>query len=340
MLVYKKAELIRHGKIRIECGIKTPLERSTTGPSSWEKSIALRLDGRHRVKLKASDNAKFTLIDGKPFQIVDSEEGNVFVKKVEILPILFHAPEQAFINIEDRCIYGCIFCNNARLSKNSFLQKYNDSMFVDLILKVSKRDDFKAVAITSGIYPNNKTIIKRMVYIIRNIRKTLPSVPIGVEPYVEEKNDILQLKEAGADEIKINLQASSKELFEKICPGMKYERILDLLDYAVEIFDKNKVTSNIIYGLGEKKADILDSLELLADKGVIPNLRLVRINDQNKRKIEKALDKKLEAPTTDYMISLAKKLKTILKNNNLTTLEFKTMCQPCNCCDIIPFYDI
>ena len=63
MLVYKKAELIRHGKIRIECGIKTPLERSTTGPSSWEKSIALRLDGRHRVKLKASDNAKFTLMN-------------------------------------------------------------------------------------------------------------------------------------------------------------------------------------------------------------------------------------------------------------------------------------
>jgi len=340
MTVYKKAELIRHGKIKVDCNINTPLERSTSGPSSWEKTIALELEGKHHIKLKVSEDAKFTLIRSKnSFQIANAS-GDIFVKNVNIIPILFHAPEQAFINIEDRCIYRCAFCNNAGLVKSSFLNNYNDDRFVELILKASKRDDFKAVAITSGIYPDNKTIVKRMVYIIRNIRKRLPSVPIGVEPYVEEKNDILQLKEAGADEIKINLQASSKELFEKICPGMKYERILDLLDYAVEIFDKNKVTSNIIYGLGEKKADILDSLELLADKGVIPNLRLVRINDQNKRKIEKALDKKLEAPTADYMISLAKKLKTILKNNNLTTLEFKTMCQPCNCCDIIPFYDI
>ncbi|HDM25155.1 MAG TPA: radical SAM protein [Thermoplasmatales archaeon] len=341
MLVYKKAELIRHGKIRIECGIKTPLERSTTGPSSWEKSIALRLDGRHRVKLKASDNAKFTLIDGKPLQIVDSEEGNTFVKKAEILPILFHAPEQAFINIEDRCIYGCIFCNNARLSKNSFLQKYNDSMFVDLILKASKREDFKAVALTSGVYPDTKTIIKRMTHIIKEIRKKLPIIPIGVEPYVEDKNEIIQLKEAGADEIKINIQTPNKQVFKKTCPGMKYEKILDLLDYAVEIFGENKVTSNIIYGLGEETVDILNNIELLAEKGVVPNLRLVRINDQNKKRIEKMMNRKLEnPPSADYIVFLSKQLKNVLKDNNLTTLEFKTMCQPCNCCDIVPFYDI
>ena len=341
MLVYKKAELIRHGKIRLDCNIGVPLERSTSGPSSWEKTIALKLGDKHRIKLRVSEDAKFILIRSEnSFQIVNAS-GDIFVKNVGVIPILFHAPEQAFINIEDRCIHGCVFCNNARLIKSSFLNNYNDDKFVNLILKVSERKDFKAVAITSGMYPDNKTIIRRMAYIVKNVRRMLPHIPIGVEPYVEEKNDILQLKDAGADEIKINVQASSKEFFTKICPGMKYERILDLLDYAVEVFGKNRVTSNIIYGLGEKTVDILSSLELLAEKGVVPNLRLVRINDQNKTRIEKAIGKKIDFfPSPDYMVYLSKKLKTILENNGLMTLKFKTMCQPCTCCDIVPFYDL
>ncbi|MCD6109033.1 MAG: radical SAM protein [Thermoplasmata archaeon] len=341
MLVYKKAELIRHGKIRLDCNIGFPLERSTSGPSSWEKTIALKLGDKHRVKLRINEDAKFVLIKSEnSFQIVTTS-GDIFVKNVNTVPILFHAPEQAFINIEDRCIYGCIFCNNARLAKNSFLQKYNDSMFVDLILKVSKREDFKAVALTSGVYPDTKTIIKRMTHIIKEIRKKLPIIPIGVEPYVEDKNEIIQLKEAGADEIKINIQTPNKQVFKKTCPGMKYEKILDLLDYAVEIFGENKVTSNIIYGLGEETVDILNNIELLAEKGVVPNLRLVRINDQNKKRIEKMMNRKLEnPPSADYIVFLSKQLKNVLKDNNLTTLEFKTMCQPCNCCDIVPFYDI
>jgi biotin synthase-related radical SAM superfamily protein len=254
---------------------------------------------------------------------------------------LLHAPEQAFINIDDRCIYNCAFCNNARSSKSRFLKNYDDKKFIDLILKVSQRPDFKGVALTSGIYPNNKAIIKRMVHIIEGIRKKLPSIPIGVEPCINEKKEIIQLKEAGADEIKINIQAANKDIFERVCPDMDYEKIFQMLDYAVEIFGKNKVTSNIIYGLGEKKLDIINSIEKLVNIGVVPNLRLVKISNTNKKRIENVVGKSLgKLPTADYMVSLAKQCKEILRKNNLTTLEFKTMCHKCTCCDIVPFYDV
>ena len=59
------------------------------------------------------------------------------------------------------------------------------------------------------------------------------------------------LKDAGADEVKYNLETVDRELFERICPGISFPEIMDALEEAVAVFGPNRVFSNVILGLGE-----------------------------------------------------------------------------------------
>ena len=137
------------------------MDRSTAGPASGSLSIVLTFDNKNvRLIISQDQNECFSLQkENDKFHILKDKK--IFLENVEIMPILLHAPRQAFINLDDRCIYSCAFCN---LSKQGFLQKYDAEKFVNLILKASNRSDFQAVALTSGVYPDNTEIIKKMCY--------------------------------------------------------------------------------------------------------------------------------------------------------------------------------
>ena len=335
----KKAELISNNTIYIPNNIKLPypLDRSTAGPESGFLSIAISFDGKN-IKLAVSKNQNdvFSLKKeyGK-FQIL--KKGNLFLENIKINPILFHAPGQAFINLDNRCIYDCSFCT---LTRQGFLLNYDEEKFLNLILKVSKRSDLQAVAITSGVYPNNSEIIKKMCYITQNVKKKLPDISIGIESCIFSKKEILALKKAGADEIKINLQIPDKDLFKKICPDFDYNNVFNMLKEAVEIFGKGKVTSNIIYGLGESDRAVIKTIEKLAEIDIVPTLRKIRVNEFNRRKLEGALSYKIPETSTTRILKLAQEQKKILEKYGLTTKTFKTMCHKCGCCDIVPFWDL
>jgi biotin synthase-related radical SAM superfamily protein len=209
-----------------------------------------------------------------------------------------------------------------------------------LILNASKHKDISSVALTSGIYPNNTKIIKKMCYIIKNVRKKLPNIPIGVEPYISNKHELFLLKKAGANEIKINVQIPDKKLFCKLCPNFSYEDTFKILEESVKIFGIGKVSSNIIYGVGESDRSILNAVERLAKISVVPTLRKIRINEFNRKKLEDITSNKLPNISISRILKIAHAHKKILVRNCLTTKTFETMCHKCGCCDIVPFWDI
>ena len=115
----KKAELLINNKIYIpkEIKIPYPLDRSTAGPGSGSLSVAISFDNKNiKLSVSKNQNVSFSLQkeNGK-FKIL--QNGKIFIENVEIIPTLFHAPKQTFINLEGRCIYNCAFCN---LSKERF----------------------------------------------------------------------------------------------------------------------------------------------------------------------------------------------------------------------------
>ena len=335
----KKAELISNNTIFIpkDLEIYHPLERSTAGPGVGSLTIAFSFENTV-IKLAVSRdrNEKFSL-HRKNDKFFIKKNGEEFLNPVSIIPIFFHSPHQIFLNLDDRCIYNCAFCN---LKKKGLFHGYTKDRYVNLILKTQSRYHYQSLALTSGIYPDNTTIINIMSDIIEDIRKVHWTLPIGVEPCIFDKEEIVKLKKAGANEIKINLQIPDEKIFRKVCPDFDYDHIFNMLNLAVKIFGKNKVTSNILFGLGESDQDILQTTEALAKIGVVPTLRLIHTNQYNRNTLHQVLSHQLPKVTPERIMHLAREQKTIFQRYNLTTQTFNTMCHKCGCCDIVPFWDV
>jgi biotin synthase-related radical SAM superfamily protein len=126
-------------------------------------------------------------------------------------------------------------------------------------------------------------------------------------------------------------------IFERVCTGRKghsLDFILSSLRDAVNVFGKNRVSSNIIIGLGETDECVRKGVEYLAKMGVIPVLRPITISPYRKGEISAT------RPSAERLLKLTKMTRDILKKYNLDVKESQTMCLPCTGCDLTPGRDI
>jgi hypothetical protein len=141
----KKAILLAKGPVKVAQHTKLPvrLSRSTAGPGAGTTGIALTFHGLRAKKAIVREGGDFELVEDRGhFALL--MHGKPFLEKVEIAPILFHSPEQAFFNIETECIYDCKFCSSRRLER-----RVTKDLAPDKIVRISRclhRPDFKAVA--------------------------------------------------------------------------------------------------------------------------------------------------------------------------------------------------
>jgi molybdenum cofactor biosynthesis enzyme MoaA len=337
-MVFKKAELISEGSLSVDKDLRLPhfLSCSGSGPDAGEYSIAIVFDN-HRLKLPISRDSKgtFSLVsENGRYKI--SKEGEPFIDDVEILNCGFHAPEHAFFDLNEGCIFDCAFCTIPR-SEERQRPGLSDAI-VSKAIKGGKEGTVKSISITGGVVSNPRRTIDEMVKIISLIRKE-SDLSIGVEPYVDAGNQIGCLYSAGADEIKINIQSFDEEIFKKICPQWDFDTTLSMIETACDTFGKGKASSNLIFGMGEDDESIFEGIETLAAKGCIVNLRKLRVNKANEDELKNALGP-IEKASAERILRLARHQKKILQENCLDPRKLKTMCHPCGCCDIVPFVDI
>jgi biotin synthase-related radical SAM superfamily protein len=336
----QKAKLLEIGEIHIPREIDMPCfaSRSTAGPDAGSSSHAFQF-GNTRVKLGLTKSPDARLrLNHSPEGYAIFLDGKMFVEHVNILPLAAHAPNQAFLNLSGECIMGCAFCAMPMPTARP-----SESLSPERTLKIiainSRHPGFEAVAITSGIPDSVIETNLRMLHSVGEIRAQYPAIPIGVEPYIEDLSDLQRFMDAGATEMKINIEAWPAGLFRKVCPNRDRENTLAALEKSVEIFGRGKVTSNIIIGLGEKDDDVIEGLNVLSKMGVIPNIRGIRLGSENQNKLHKALGSVPERVSADRMLGLAAKHRKILETNNLDASNFDTMCFSCRCCDIVPMRD-
>jgi len=339
-LAAKKAKLLTSGAVKLSSKVHLPFapSRSTAGPGAGTIGIVIAFGG-HRVKKTISP-------DEGDFELKQTEKGyeltyhdRPFLETVEVQPTLFHSPEQAFFNVETECVYDCKFCTSRKLEKK-ITKNLTPEKIVKMILDSSKRPDFKAVALTSAVVKTPEMTVEKMIFIVTEVRKALgPDLPIGVEPYVDSLDQIDRLKRAGANEFKLNLETFDQEIFKKVCGELDLDWMMKALAYAVKVFGKGKVCSNIIIGMGESDKNALDGVRALAAIGVVATLRPLRVNDLNRASLEAALGK-IEPIGEERLIHLANEQKRILEEHKLSTMTFQTMCHSCGCCDIVPFRDV
>ena len=338
-ILRKKVELSIGGPVRLPAGFVMPfrISHSTAGPGAGMDSAAFSFEGLRVKKSISYTHGEFELAVRGDGRYALTRGGEPFLEDVAILPIVRHCPEQAFFNLDPRCMFHCVYCGSPLLDMSEDKHLSTDRI-MGMLRESMASGEVKAVSFTSGVVGSVRETVERMAEAVAAVRREYPDMPIGVEPYVSTVEDLRILHDAGAEEIKINIEAARSDLFEKTCPDLNYEGIWDMLKCAVSVFGRGKVISNIIVGLGESDADLELAMDRLSSMGVVPSIRALRITSLNRVQIEAAVGS-LSPVTPERMMLLAVMQKKCMERHGFTTMTSRTMCSECGCCDLVPFRD-
>ncbi|MGZ4865129.1 MAG: radical SAM protein [Halobacteriota archaeon] len=323
-----KAFLIAEGGVDIDERVLGRVTTPASGPGAGLKSFFFRFDG-HRVRLGVNHNSRLkATLEGEQVVIRDR---NTEIVRGHLEDAIAHCPEQAYITVSEVCIFDCRFCPTPLLEGSIKAQKDVEMAVSQILADPRLAHNLKAIALTSGVRESPQQEVELIAAVIRTLRKKY-DLPIGVSVYPTFNSSRL-LKDAGADEIKYNVETMDRQLFRSMCPGLSLEFIIHALKDAVGLFGRNKVFSNILVGLGEDDDTIVSGMEDLIKIGVIPILRAV---------VEHPLrpDTGAQRPNAERLLRLARKERGLLDQYGLRADEAKTMCAPCTGCDLMPHRDV
>ena len=295
------------------------IARSAAGPGAGGKGAILFAMWRQRVKL-ALDPLSTIEIAHRGNGTADLYfEGNLITGR--LLESGFHCPDQAFITVTGSCIFGCRFCSVPKIHG----RRKTIEEIMGMVESVQHR--IHAISITSGV---QESIGEEEAYVLEVVKHlAFFGLPIGVSIYPTEKTPD-RLKELGVAEVKFNIEAATPELFAKMCPGLDYDLIWQVLDRSVQLFGKNRVFSNVIIGLGETDAEMEACIHKLTSHGVIPVLRpLNPVADMVGT----------PRPTAGRLDHIFAMHGEALAAAGLDARLARTMCTNCAGCDLVPGRD-
>jgi biotin synthase-related radical SAM superfamily protein len=322
-----KAELLSLGKVDVDPSLLPRPSRSTAGPGTGLRSIFFK-SGGHRVRLEINADSPLKMIDHNGDVVILKDNKELVRGKID--PVVAHCPEQTYITISEQCMYDCKFC-----SVPKFQGKIKTLEEVLAIIERVKNDGkLTTIAFTSGVATTPEHEIDRVVEYVKAVKKY--HVPIGVAVY-PTKDSSQRLRDAGVTEVKYNVETMDKEIFERVCSGRKghsLDFILTSLRDAVMVFGKNRVSSNIIIGLGETDECVRKGVEYLAKMGVIAVLRPITISPYRKGEISAT------RPSAERLLRLTRMTHEVLYTYSLDVTVSQTMCLLCTGCDLTPIRDV
>ncbi len=320
-----KAELISIGAVDIDPGLLGRITIPTAGPGAGGRAFFFK-SGNHRVRLIVDEGAPLRAVEDNG-DIVILKGGKELVRGT-IEEELIHCPGQAYITMSERCIYDCKFCPVPKLKGKV---KSVDEI-IALVEDANSHGNMEGISITSGVDETPEKEVDKAVAAVKELKKRY-DVPIGVSVYPTKDSSRL-LKDAGATEVKYNVETMDREIYEKYCKKPPLDFTLECLEDAVGIFGKNHVFTNFIVGLGETDETVEKYFEELAKMGVIPNIRAVGVHPLRFGELE------AERPTKERLLKLTKMARRILDKYGLDASVSRTMCLPCKGCDLNPHTDL
>jgi biotin synthase-related radical SAM superfamily protein len=322
-----KAKLISIGNVQVDKSLFPDQFKTTAtaGPGAGGTSVFLRA-GDRRVRL--------TINDLSPLRLLPEEDHVVVVKGDDVITSgmlerpLCHCPEQAYITLSEKCIYDCQFCPVPKLQGEV---KTNEKV-KQMVAEAYATGELKAISLTSGVAVSPEKEVRRAADIIRQLSREY-DIPIGVSVY-PTKDSSEELYSAGACEVKYNVETMDPKLFRRFCPDLSLLSVLEALDNAVNIFGRNRVSSNFIIGLGESDETVRKGIERLTGRCIIPILRPISPNPLRNNAGD------INRPDAERLLRLGNMLKDRLDHHSLYANKSRTMCLLCTGCDLTPHRDI
>ena len=252
-----KALLLSIGTVQADASLpEGPV--STAGPGAGEGSIFFQ-SGPRIVRLSLADRSPLKLVrlsgGDKVALMLDGRD----VAEGRLVPPLLHCPEQAYVTVSERCIFDCKFCAVPRLHGGI----KTDEAVRQMVAGAAETGRLKAITLTSGVEVSPRHEAERVARIVRGLRGFGVPVGISISPF-PGVNRIL--KDAGADEVKYNLECADREIFARVCPGISYDEIMDALVEAVEVFGRGRVLP-IFSWVSESRTSPLRSASAISLRG-------------------------------------------------------------------------
>lgn len=188
----------------------------------------------------------------------------------------------------------CRFCeivpNYAVARTNSRAKKSIDHMAEAITLAVTKDPSMRYLFLTTGNDATYDETYNRYIELLQKIHPLMKERGIttfGVLMPPDNFSQIDRVHEAGLDTISFNLEVWDKNLFNIMTPGKASygrDRMLEALDYGVDVFGKGNVLTNLIYGIqsyefgnprwkfNPKREEeiLLDGIDQLLLRGILP----------------------------------------------------------------------
>jgi len=181
---------------------------------------------------------------------------------------------------ESRCQANCAFCPQAREStgRADMLSRVTWPAFptVDVTFRIGEAFEkgiMGRVCIQALNYPRAAEDILDLVKWIRKYS----NVPVSVSCQPLTGEDVTRFAQAGVSRISIALDASTRDLFEKVKGTANrgpylWQEHMEALKEAIRVFGRNSVTTHLIVGLDETEEELVRMIQWCMDNGIYPSL--------------------------------------------------------------------
>jgi biotin synthase len=186
------------------------------------------------------------------------------------------------VTYPEGCRANCSYCGLARHREEA--RDYADRNFIrvdwptarydEVIERVKAGEDmgrFQRMCISMITHPNSdadtRVLLEKWV-------KELPHIPVSIlsNPTTMEREDLVELKNLGAEIFTVALDAVTPEIFERtrgktVDSPHRWEKYWQAIEWAAEIFGPEKFGAHLICGMGETEREILEVCQRIRDLG-------------------------------------------------------------------------
>ena len=175
------------------------------------------------------------------------------------------------------CSARCAYCGLSRLRPG----EYRDKSFIrvdwpacelgDIIARIAIRlDRVKRICISQI---TNIRCVEDTQTICERLRRSF-DVPVSllISPTIVTRDNLKDFKAAGADKIGVAIDLATPALFDRyrgagVGGPHRYERYMDCLGEAIEIFGTRNAGAHFVTGMGETEKEMVEAIQRVQDMG-------------------------------------------------------------------------
>lgn len=186
------------------------------------------------------------------------------------------------VTYAEGCRANCSYCGLARHREET--RDYADRNFIrvdwptarydEVIERVKNSADkgqFQRMCISMITHPNSD---EDTFVLLEKWIKEVPHIPVSIlsNPTTLDYDDLVRLRDLGADIFTVALDAVTPDIFERtrgktVDSPHTWEKYWQAIEWAAEIFGPEKFGAHLICGMGETEQEILDVCQKIKDLG-------------------------------------------------------------------------